>query len=438
MSGSHSTWLNDVLGSGCSTFAQVGTSTSSAFSNTALTPSTTYSYRVRATDAAGNLSGYSSVASATTSTSSTTIAFVQVNSATPQTSQSTVAVPYLSAQKPADLNVVVVGWNDSTSTINTVSDASGNTYNLAVGPTIQSGVASQSIYYAKNIVAAGAGSNIVTVTFSAAARFVDIRILEYQGADLVNPVDTSAAAIGSGTSSNSGVATTTSPADLLVGANLVQTGTSGSGAGFTKRTITPGDADIAEDQMVSTVGLYSAIAPVSPSGQWIMQLVAFRAQGSGGGDLIPPTPPGNLIGTATSGSQASLSWTAATDNVGVWQYLVERCQGAGCVNFAQVATSPTTTFADTGLAASTSFSYRVRAMDLSGNMGAYSNVVSLNTLFAISPRVVVLTFSRIQQFSAGNASVTWLVDGTAGGSAATGTISTTGLYTPPASVGFIR
>ena len=41
-------------------------------------------------------------------------------------------------------------------------------------------------------------------------------------------------------------------------------------------------------------------------------------------------------------SQINLSWTAATDNVGVTGYRVERCQGAGCSDFAQVAT-PTAT-----------------------------------------------------------------------------------------------
>src|ERR1700722_18077060 len=86
----------------------------------------------------------------------TTITYVQGNSATPQTPQTSVAVTFTVAQAAGDLNVVAVGWNDSTATVNSVKDKSGNTYALAVGPTIQSGAASQSIYYAKNIVAAAA------------------------------------------------------------------------------------------------------------------------------------------------------------------------------------------------------------------------------------------------------------------------------------------
>ena len=44
-------------GAGCTTFAQIGTTAGTGFNNTGLTGSTTYRYRVRATDAASNLSG---------------------------------------------------------------------------------------------------------------------------------------------------------------------------------------------------------------------------------------------------------------------------------------------------------------------------------------------------------------------------------------------
>ena len=50
-------------------------------------------------------------------------------------------------QTAGDLNVVVVGWNDSTSVVNSVADSHGNNYTLAVGPTRVSGFLSQSIYY---------------------------------------------------------------------------------------------------------------------------------------------------------------------------------------------------------------------------------------------------------------------------------------------------
>ena len=91
-------------------------------------------------------------------------------------------------------------------------------------PSVQrfrSGLASQSIYYAKDITSAAAGTNIVTVRFSTAAASPDIRILEYSGADPNNPVDVTAANSGSSTTSSSGSATTTNATDLIFGANMV-------------------------------------------------------------------------------------------------------------------------------------------------------------------------------------------------------------------------
>jgi chitodextrinase len=96
-------------------------------------------------------------------------------------------------------------------------------------------------------------------------------------------------------------------------------------------------------------------------------------------DTTPPTAPTNLTATAASASQINLAWTVSTDNVGVTGYLVERCQGAACSNFAQIAAPTTTMFIDTGLTASTSYSYRVRATDAAGNLSAYSSTASAIT-----------------------------------------------------------
>jgi chitodextrinase len=86
-----------------------------------------------------------------------------------------------------------------------------------------------------------------------------------------------------------------------------------------------------------------------------------------------------LTASAASTSQIDLAWTASSDNVGVTGYRVERCQGAGCSNFVQVATPAGTTYGDTGLAASTSYSYRVRGTDAAGNLSPYSNTASATT-----------------------------------------------------------
>ena len=98
-----------------------------------------------------------------------------------------------------------------------------------------------------------------------------------------------------------------------------------------------------------------------------------------GADPTPPTAPTNLVASAPSSGQAQLSWTASTDNVGVTAYRVERCQGAGCANFAEVAEVAPTTFLDTNLSGSTSYSYRVAALDASDNASGYSNIATVVT-----------------------------------------------------------
>jgi hypothetical protein len=203
------------------------------------------------------------------------IAFVQGNYATPQTPQSTVSVPFTAAQGSGDLNIVVVGWNDSTATVGTVTDSSGNVYQRAVGPTVYSGTATQSIYYTAGIVGAAANANTVTVTFTTAAAYPDIRILEYSGIATTSPLDVTAAATGSGSTASSGAATTTNANDLIFGADLTVTTTTGAGSGFTSRIITVPDSDIAEDRIVTATGSYAATASTTP-GAWIMQMAAFR------------------------------------------------------------------------------------------------------------------------------------------------------------------
>ena len=117
-------------------------------------------------------------------------------------------------------------------------------------------------------------------------------------------------------------------------------------------------------------------AAANPSGY---SNVASATTPAPAGDTTPPTAPSNAAATASGSSQIGLSWTTSTDNVGVTGYFVERCQGAGCNTFGQIASVSGSSYADTGLSAGTSYSYRVRATDAAGNLSAYSNVASATT-----------------------------------------------------------
>ena len=120
-----------------------------------------------------------------TSSTGGTIAFVQVNTADPQTAAASVPVAFPTAQSAGNLNVVAVGWNDTTSTVSSVTDSRGNIYTQA-GTTLTGSGMRQAIYYAKSIAA---GSNTVTVAFNQAAAFVDVRVLEYSGIDTTSRCD---------------------------------------------------------------------------------------------------------------------------------------------------------------------------------------------------------------------------------------------------------
>ena len=149
---------------------------------------------------------------------------------------------------------------------------------------------------------------MVTVTFNQAARIADVRILEYSGLDPNNPLDVTASAAGSSVTPNSGTATTTSANELIFGAGTTATSFYAAGTGFTSRIFT-GDGDIAEDQVVSSTGSYSATGKTS-SAPWVMQMATFRAAGAGGGNPAPTVSSINpTSGSANGGTPVTITGT---------------------------------------------------------------------------------------------------------------------------------
>ena len=365
-------------GSGCSTFAQVTVVPGTTFGDAALTTATTYSYRVRATDAAGNSGPYSNVASATT----------------------LAGTPSL---------VAAYSFNEGTGS--TVADASGNGNTGTLTNTSWTG----SGKYGSALTFNGA-SSIVTIADVAALHLTTGMTLEawvnpalttswrdviYKGNDNYYLEGTSPAGaplagvtLSPSNNINAGGA---APLPLNTWTHLAETydgstlrlyvnGVQASAAAGTGSILTSTNPlEIGGDHlygqyfqgMIDEVRIYStALTPTQIQAD-------MAAPIGGGGDTQSPTVPGNAGATAVSATQIDLAWTASSDNVGVTGYLVERCSGGGCSSFAQVA-GPigTTTYSDTGLTASTSYSYRVRATDAAGNLSGYSSVATATTLAA--------------------------------------------------------
>ncbi len=92
----------------------------------------------------------------------------------------------------------------------------------------------------------------------------------------------------------------------------------------------------------------------------------------------PPDAPTGLVAAAASSSQINLAWTDNSDNEAGFE--IERCQGSGCTDFVQIAIVGQNVqfYADTGLSASTTYKYQVRAYN-SGGYSGYTEPVSATT-----------------------------------------------------------
>jgi chitodextrinase len=111
------------------------------------------------------------------------------------------------------------------------------------------------------------------------------------------------------------------------------------------------------DETGNVSGLSAAVSATTPSAP----------------DTTAPTTPTGLTATTASDSRINLSWAAATDNVAVTGYRIFR-NGSLLATVVNV-----TTYANTGLAASTTYSYAVRALDAAGNVSGLSASASATT-----------------------------------------------------------
>lgn len=106
------------------------------------------------------------------------------------------------------------------------------------------------------------------------------------------------------------------------------------------------------------------------------QLVASTAQ-----DITPPSVPDNIRETAQTITSVTLAWDASTDDVGVAGYHVYR-------NGSLVGTIGGTTFTDTGLSVSSSYTYTVNAYDASSNASSQSAPFSASSSNDTTPPTI--------------------------------------------------
>jgi len=99
---------------------------------------------------------------------------------------------------------------------------------------------------------------------------------------------------------------------------------------------------------------------------------SFNVRFFAGNDTTPPSTPTLLNATPVSPTQIDINWSAATDNFSVQGYVLSR-------GTSTIATTTLTAYSDTGVSASTTYSYTVRAFDASLNYSSSSNSISTTT-----------------------------------------------------------
>ena len=368
-------------GAGCATFAEVAEIGPTTYLDTNLSASTSYSYRVAALDASDNASSYSNIATV-------------VTPAAPPVPPGLVAA--YSFDTGSGASVPDVSGNGNTATVvgafwstqgrygGAMSfDGIGSVVRVAASPslTLSSAMtlsgwinpsATQSGW--RTIVQRQTDSYFLNASHDAGSlRPAGGGTNWFVGGPTASPVGawTHVALTYDGTTLR-----------LFVnGAEIASRGASGQITPSSSPLWIGGNSPFGEyfAGLIDDVRVYSrALTPTEIQTDLVTPLGS-----AGGGETSPPTAPTNLLASAASATQVNLTWTAATDNVAVTGYRVERCQGANCSTFTQVGTPTGTSFADSGLSAATAYSYRVRAADAAGNLGSFSSIASVTTPAAL-------------------------------------------------------
>ena len=198
--------------------------------------------------------------------------FAQVNFSTPA-SGATVNSTFGNANSAGNTIVGLIGWNDSTSTLVSVTDTLGNSY--AISQTTRStGNASQAIFTAMNIKA---GTNTVTATFSGSVNFPDLRVAEYS-----NVVANHGSAGGAGNSATASLLIAVQAGDLVVGGAYVQSGVSGAPAGWANEVITAPDADNLQDSIAVSTSTLTVSANLTGAGWWVINAITLGSAAASG------------------------------------------------------------------------------------------------------------------------------------------------------------
>jgi galactose oxidase-like protein/Big-like domain-containing protein/glyoxal oxidase-like protein/fibronectin type III domain protein len=336
----------------------------------------------------------------------------------------TIVSPALTTSAPGDLLLAFIS-SDGPSGSGSMSfsgvTGGGLTWHLVRRANAQAGTAE--IWAAS---AAGVVSNAtVTATRASGSYAGSITVVALSGADLTAPVASAAASAASGAPT---VTVTTTRAGSWVW------GVGNDWDRAVARTVGSGQTKV--DEFLASVGdtfwvqRQNAAAPLPgtavtlndtapTSDRWNLAAVEVLPAVT---DTQPPSVPTGLTAGTVTATKVPLSWTASTDDQGVAGYRVFR-------GGSQVGEVAGTAFTDTTVAASTTYTYTVKAFDGAGNVSEASEPLIVTTPEAAdtTPPTVSMTapaegtvsgtikLAATASDASGIAAVQFLVDGSAVG-----------------------
>ena len=371
---------------------------------------------------------------------SSNIALVQHRNIDASTSTSN-SLAFASSTTAGNWIAVCIRGSGSSSINFTVSDSSGNTYQRAFQVGLTSSLETFAIYYAENIVG-GPDKINVTQSVNGTLRFA---ILEYSGVAITNSLDGSPSiAQGNSSTANSGNVTTTANGDLLL-ATIITKNTDAytAGTGYTIEEsvqASPNTKIAAEDQLQITAGSASASVSLSGTDIWGLGLAAFR---SASGIVSPVSVSISPTSASLPSGYGAQAFTANVINDflnrgATWSLSGAGCSGSSCGALSRVTTTSVTYTAPLNIPSPATVTLTATSIGDATKSASATITVTQGVLTVVpSPKRAAVTLSSSPvQFTANvyndpsNSGVTWQVDGNNGGTAVSGTVSSTGLYTP--------
>jgi chitodextrinase len=339
---------------------QLYTSSQVNYTDTSVSPSTTYSYQVQAFDAAGNLSALSAPATVTTrAVPDTTPPSVPANLKGTALTDQEISLTW----SPSTDNVAVAGYRvlggATAASLSPIASVTTNSFTdtMSLHPNTAYYFAVEAFDTSRN--------------YSAQSAVITVSTLP----DTTPPtVPANVAATGTG---NQQVSLSWSPStdNIHVAGYVVYRGKTSSSLAAVGRATNTTYVDTLSLKPGATN--YYSVAAYDEAGNYSAQSLPVAATTLP--DTQPPSIPQNLKAVANSDTQISLTWSASTDNIAVAGYRIYG--GATATSLSPLASTTTTSFTDTLSAhPNTTYYYVIEAFDTSGNYSAQSAVAHATTL----------------------------------------------------------